>query len=67
MKEGSDKVDLLHASIYQTLLQVDTINLGEYGQSCPKYQKAINTKVFYQMILSGLMDIHGQTYLKYSK
>ena len=34
-KEGSDKVDFLHADKHQTILQVDTINLGGHDQACP--------------------------------
>ena len=37
-KEGRHEVDFLHAD-KQTFLQVDTINIGEYGYSCPKYSK----------------------------
>ena len=28
-----------HTDKHQTLLQVDTINLGEHGQACPNYAK----------------------------
>ena len=37
MKEVSDKFDFLHADKHETFLQVDGINLGNHGQSCPKY------------------------------
>ena len=34
-KEGKDEIDFLHADKYQTILQVDTINLGGHGQPLP--------------------------------
>ena len=34
-KERRNKADFLHADKHQTFLQVDTINLGGYGQVCP--------------------------------
>ena len=38
-KEGTDGVDFLHPDKYQTFLQVNTINFGGHGKSCPKYPK----------------------------
>ena len=38
-KERRDEADVLHADKHQTFLQVDTINLGGYGQVCPSYTK----------------------------
>ena len=38
-KEGRDEFDLLHTDMHQTILQVDTINLGGQGKSCPNYPK----------------------------
>ena len=34
-KEVRDEVDFLHADKHQTFLQLDTINFGEHGHSCP--------------------------------
>ena len=36
-KEGRGEADFLHADKHQTILQVDTINLGGSGQACPNY------------------------------
>ena len=33
-KEGRNEFDFLHADKHQTVLQVDPINLGRYGQTC---------------------------------
>ena len=38
-KERRNKADFLHADKHQTFLQVDTINLGGYGQVCRNYTK----------------------------
>ena len=38
-KEGRDEVDFLDAVKNQTILQVNTMNLGGYGQACPNYPK----------------------------
>ena len=38
-KEERDEVDFLHAEKYQTILQVDAINLGGHCQACPNYPK----------------------------
>ena len=38
-KEGRDEVDFLHADKHQTILQVNTINLGGCGQAYPNNQK----------------------------
>ena len=41
-KEGRDEVDFLHSGKHQTILQVDTINLGEHGQAWPnKFTKSL--------------------------
>ena len=37
--DGRDEVDFLHADIHQTIVQVDTINLGGHGQACSNYPK----------------------------
>ena len=37
-KEERHEVDFLHAD-KRTFIQVDIINIGEYGYSCPKYSK----------------------------
>ena len=38
-KQERDEVDFIHADKYQTILQVDAINLGGHGQACPNYPK----------------------------
>ena len=38
-KEWRDDIDLLHADKNQTILRVDTINLGGHGQAFPNYPK----------------------------
>ena len=37
-KEGRGEVDFLHID-KQTILQVDTINLGAHGEACPDHSK----------------------------
>ena len=37
--DGKDEADFSHADKHQTILQVDTINLGGHGQACPNYPK----------------------------
>ena len=34
-KEERDGVEFLHANKHETVLQVDTIHLGEHSQACP--------------------------------
>ena len=38
-KEGRVELDFMHADKHQIFLQVETINFGGHGQSCPKYPK----------------------------
>ena len=38
-KEGRYEVDFLHADKHQTILQVNTINLGGRCQACSNYPK----------------------------
>ena len=38
-KQERDEVDFIHADKYQTILQVDAINLVGHGQACPNYPK----------------------------
>ena len=45
-KEGTDKIDFLHADKHQTFLQVDAINHGGHGEVYPNYTKEQVCKVF---------------------
>ena len=38
-KEGRGEVDFSHIDKHQTILQVDTINLGGHGEACPDHPK----------------------------
>ena len=42
----NSKIVNKHADKYQTILQVDTINLGGHGQACPNYPKLQVCKIF---------------------
>ena len=44
-KEGTDKIDFLHADKHQTFLQVDAINHGGHGEVYPNYTKEQVCKV----------------------
>ena len=45
-KEGRVELDFMHADKHQIFLQVETINFGGHGQSCPKYPKHQVWKIF---------------------
>ena len=38
-KKGRDELNFLYADKYQIFLQIETVNYGGHGQSCPKYLK----------------------------
>ena len=39
MKEWREKYDFLLENKHQTMIQVETINLGGHGQACPNQSK----------------------------